>query len=50
MNQLEDAKKRYDETPVPEELGGIILEAERDGIINGDWEQRQLSLLHLLRR
>jgi hypothetical protein len=25
MNQLDDAKKRYDETPIPEELNGRIL-------------------------
>lgn len=24
MNQLDDAKKRYDETPIPEELSGRI--------------------------
>jgi len=27
MNQLDDAKKRYDETPIPEELNGRILGA-----------------------
>ena len=27
MNQFDDAKKRYDETPIPEELNGRILGA-----------------------